>query len=130
MYHSYFAVYFSRSLTTTYIYLLIAYYLSSLVKKLFQNKHLVNSLLSILRWWSRRTCTHLIQRELQNYPLLPLTGECWIPPKKDTSHPRAKEKPQQDQQDIRRGEITFRIKHHTCQRCSEGSNKTWCTPRP
>ena len=25
----------------------------------------------------------------------PLTGECWIPPKKDTPYPRAKEKPQQ-----------------------------------
>ena len=47
------------------------------------------------------------------------TGECWIPPKKDTPHPRAKEKPQQDG---RRGEIAFRIKPHTCQRCSEGSN--------
>ena len=32
--------------------------------------------------------------------------------------PRA-EKPQQDG---RRGEITFRIKPHTCQICSEGSN--------
>ena len=27
------------------------------------------------------------------------------------------------QQDGRRGKITFRIKPHTCQRCSEGSNK-------
>ena len=26
----------------------------------------------------------------------PSTGECWIPPKKDTLHPRAKENPQQD----------------------------------
>ena len=26
----------------------------------------------------------------------PSTGECWIPPKKDTPHPRAKEKPQKD----------------------------------
>ena len=40
------------------------------------------------------------------------------PTKKDTSHPRAKEKPQQDG---RRGEIVFRIK--PCQRCLEGSNK-------
>ena len=36
----------------------------------------------------------------------PLTEECWIAPKKDTPHPRAKEKPQQDG---RRGEILFRI---------------------
>ena len=35
-----------------------------------------------------------------------LTGECWIPPKRDTPHPRAKEKPQQDG---RRGKIEFRI---------------------
>ena len=42
------------------------------------------------------------------------------PTKKDTPHPRAKEKPQQDR---RRGKIVFRIKPHTCQTCSEGSNK-------
>ena len=54
-----------------------------------------------------------------------IKGECWIPPKKDIPHPRAKEKPQQDS---RRGKITFRIKPHTRQRCSEGSNKTLCTP--
>ena len=36
-----------------------------------------------------------------------LTGECWIPPKKDTPHPKAKEKPQKDG---RRDEIAFRIK--------------------
>jgi len=40
-----------------------------------------------------------------------LTGECWISPQKDTPHPRAMEKAQQDG---RRGEITFRIKPHTC----------------
>ena len=43
----------------------------------------------------------------------------------DTPHPRAKEKPQQDG---RRGEIAFRIKSHTHQRHSEGSNKTLCAP--
>ena len=52
-------------------------------------------------------------------------GECWIPPKIDTPRPRAKEKPQKDS---RRGEIAFRIKPHTCQRRSEGSNKTLCAP--
>ena len=50
----------------------------------------------------------------------PSTGKCWIPPKKDTPHPRAKEKPQKDS---RRGEITFRIKPHTHQRHSKGSIK-------
>ena len=49
----------------------------------------------------------------------PSVGECWIPPKKDSPHPRAKEKPQQD---ARSGEISFRIKPHTYQRCSEGSD--------
>ena len=38
----------------------------------------------------------------------------------DTLCPKAKEKPQQDG---RRGEFTFRIKPHTCQRLSESSNK-------
>ena len=46
--------------------------------------------------------------------------KCWIPPRKDTPRPRAKEKPQQDG---RRGKIMSRIKSHTCQRCLEGSNK-------
>ena len=72
--------------------------------------------------------THLLQ-ELQNLQLSaeqPSTGECWVQPKKDTSHPRAKEKPQQDG---RRGEIAFRIKPHTCQSCSECSNEP-CTPGP
>ena len=46
--------------------------------------------------------------------------KCWIPPRKDTPCPRAKEKPQQDG---RRGEIVSRIKPHACQRCLEGSNK-------
>ena len=54
-----------------------------------------------------------------------LTGECWMPPKKDTPHPRAKENPQQD---YRRGEIIFRIKPHTPQRHSEGSNNP-CAPQ-
>ena len=40
----------------------------------------------------------------------PLTGECWIPPNKDTPCPKAKEKPQEDG---RKGEIAFRIKTHT-----------------
>ena len=55
----------------------------------------------------------------------PSTRESQIPPKKDTPHSRAKEKPQQDS---RREEIAFRIKPHTHQICSEGSNKTLCTP--
>ena len=57
----------------------------------------------------------------------PLTEECWIPPKEDTSHSRAKEKPQQD---ARRGEIAFRIKPYTHQRRLEGSNKPCAHQNP
>jgi len=55
----------------------------------------------------------------------PLTGECWIPPLRDTPSPRAEENPQQDG---RRCEIAFRIKPHTFQRCLEDSNKIFCVP--
>ena len=68
--------------------------------------------------------SHARTPELQLTAELPLTGECWIPPKKDTPHPRAKEKPQQDGT---RGEISFRIKPHTYQRHLEDSDKTLCT---
>ena len=50
----------------------------------------------------------------------PLMGDCWIPPKKDTPCPMAKEKPQQDD---RRGEITFRIKPHTHQSVQKAQTK-------
>ena len=53
----------------------------------------------------------------------PSTGEGWIPPEKDTPHPRAKEKPQQDS---RRGEIAFGIKAHTHQTPSQ--NCVWASP--
>ena len=54
-----------------------------------------------------------------------ITGECWIPPKKETPHPRTKEK---HQREGRSSEITFRIKPHTCQRHLEGSNRVLCVP--
>ena len=57
----------------------------------------------------------------------PSIGECWIPSRKDVPHQKIKEKPQQDG---RRGKIAFRIKPHTCQKCSEGSNKTLCASGP
>ena len=44
-------------------------------------------------------------------------GQLWG----DIPCPRAKEKPQQDG---KKSKIMFRIKPHTCQKCSEGSNKT------
>ena len=49
------------------------------------------------------------------------TAECWNPPKKDTPHPRAKEKLQQDS---RRSAIVFKVKLHTRQRCLEGTKQT------
>ena len=52
------------------------------------------------------------------------TEECWIPPKKDTLHPRTKDKPQQDST---RGETVFRIKPQIRQRYSEGANEILCT---
>ena len=64
--------------------------------------------------------------ELQNYnSLLNNHRQEHVGPhqKKYTPHPRAKEK-----QDGRRGKIAFRIKPHTHQRLSEGSNKTLCAP--
>ena len=64
--------------------------------------------------------------KLQLAPEQPPTGECWIPPKKDTLCPRAKEKPQQDG---RRGTIMFKIKSQICQRCSEGTKKPLCIPQ-
>ena len=50
----------------------------------------------------------------------PSIGECWIPSKNDTLNPRVKEK---HQQDGRMGEILFRIKLYSCQRCTEGPPK-------
>ena len=58
-------------------------------------------------------CSHLLLQGLQNYNSI-LNNS---PPKKDTPHLRAKEKPHQ--QDGRRGEIVFRIKPHSHQRLSE-----------
>ena len=49
--------------------------------------------------------------------------KCWDPPKKDTPHPREKEKPQLD---CRTGEITFIIKPQTHQRCTDNSKKNTC----
>ena len=53
----------------------------------------------------------------------PSTGEGWIPSKKDTLHPRTKEKPWRGG---RRGTITFTIKSQTLQRHSKGTNRTLC----
>ena len=61
--------------------------------------------------------------KIQLTAVQPSTGEYWVPPKKDTPHPSAREKPQQDS---RKGEIVFRIKPYTYQRNSECSNKTLC----
>ena len=49
----------------------------------------------------------------------------WDTTKERYLTPWAKEKPQQDG---RRGEITFKIKSHTRQRCLEGTNKTSYAP--
>ena len=60
-------------------------------------------------------CAHLLLLALQIYKTLNKHRKENVGShKKDTPHPRAKEKPHQDG---RRGEITFRIKPHTLQRC-------------
>ena len=62
------------------------------------------------RLWSRRMCIHLLPWELQNCKELlnnHLQENVGTWQKKDTPHPRAKEKPQQDGW---RNKITFRIK--------------------
>ena len=73
-------------------------------------------------WCILHVCSSSLVRtpKLQLIAEQSLTGECWVLPRKDTPCPRAKEKPEQGG---RRGKIVFRIKSHTCQRCSEGSNK-------
>ena len=66
----------------------------------------------------------------------PSTGECWIPPKKDTPCPRAKEKPQQD---TRTGKITNRnklhwpemhggLKHSLVHTRTQRPNRDWARP--
>ena len=88
-----------------------------------------------LRLQSRRTCTHLLLQELQNCnSLMNNHQKEYIGSHQNThthththTHSRTKEKPQQDN---RRSEIALRIKPHTFQRCSVGSNKALCTPGP
>ena len=77
---------------------------------------LISSCKNSKNFWSTGT------PKLQLAAEQPMTGKCWIQQqKKDTPCPRAKEKPHQDG---RRGEIAFRIKPHTRQRHSDGSNKS------
>ena len=79
------------------------------------------------RLWSRRMCIHLLLENSKIAKNCLTTISRRIPLKKDTPCLRAKEKPQGN---TRRGEIVFRVKPHTPQRCSEGSNKTLCAPGP
>ena len=95
----------------------------------------------ITRWQSRMTCAQLL-RELQNYNLLlnnRRQENVGYHQKKITPLPRVKEKPQQDSRikphtrqrrsegsnkpRVHQDQQDSRIKPHTRQRCSEGSNK-------
>ena len=76
-------------------------------------------------WTDVCSSTPVRTPKLQLAPEQPLTGECWIPPETDTPCPRAKEK---SQKCGRKGEIVFKIKPHTHQRCLEDSNKILCPP--
>ena len=71
-------------------------------------------------WKDVRSSSPARTRKLQLAAEQPLTGERRIPSREGAPHPRAKEKPQQDGG---RGKLRFRIKPHTCQRLSEGSNR-------
>ena len=79
------------------------------------------------RWCSRRTCAYLLLWEFQNYNSL--LNNHWQ--ENVGSHqnkiPHVQGQRRKPQQDSRRGKIAFRIKSHSHQRCSEGSNKTSCT---
>ena len=57
----------------------------------------------------------------------PSREECWIPPKIDTPHIRAKEQPQQDGRQVK---LVFKIKPHTPQRHSEDSTKPYAHHEP
>ena len=84
-------------------------------------------------WKSRRTCTHLLgefqncKSLLSNHQQENVVSQQTIYIYTHTPCPREKEKTKQDG---RRGKVRFRIKPHTCLRCSEGSNKTLCSPGP
>ena len=77
---------------------------------------------SSIRWWGRRMCIHLLLRELQNYNSLLNNCRLENVGSHHKRYPTSKGKGEA-QQEGRRGEIEFRIKPLTCQRCSEGSNK-------
>ena len=74
------------------------------------------------RWWSRRTCVHLLLWELQNYSLL--LNNCrqenvGSHQKKITHIQGQKRSPSKM---AGAGKIAFRIKPHTSQRCSQDLN--------
>ena len=84
----------------------------------------MNTLFQGARWKSRRTCAHLLLQELQNCNSQ-LNNHL-----QENVGSHQKKIPPPLQEDGRRGEIAFRIKPYTHQRCQEGSNKTLCTPGP
>ena len=64
--------------------------------------------------------------KLQLTALQPLTGECWISPKKETLCSQAKEK---HQKDGRRSAIAFRIQSPTM-KDTQGHKQKLCIPGP
>ena len=53
----------------------------------------------MVHWRDVHSSSPVRTSKLQLTAEQPSTGECWIPSKKDISHPSAKEKPQQDDTD-------------------------------
>ena len=79
------------------------------------------------RWWSRRTCAHILLWELQNYNLLLNNRQQENVGSHQENYPTSKGKGEAPT-DSTGGEIMFRIKPHTLQWCLEGSNKILCAP--
>ena len=78
------------------------------------------------RWWNRRMCIFSCENSKT-------ANQCWTNTDRRMLDPTKKRCPMtkdkgEAPEDGRRGEIAFRMKSHTCQRCSEGSNKAFCTP--
>ena len=59
-----------------------------------------------------RSSSPLRTPKLQLTAEQPSTGESWIPPKKETPHPRAKDKPQQDSESESRSVVSNSLRPH------------------
>ena len=68
-------------------------------------------------------CAHLLLQELQNYKSLMNNHQQENVGSQGKKIPYNQEQRRSPSKMVGGGEVTFRIKPHTCQRCLEGSNK-------